>query len=157
VKIITVRLREAPRRLRTRRLRSYVSILAIYSLVCNLFMNLPAGSISTISRPTGNPLLIGMVSSSISPRLAFCPCQSLCRRAPEREAVRSVFAAPACSCLASARDRRVYQPRCRCQWLKVGSASGYRCSCAGDTSCASAAACVAALEAAVACPSHRAF
>lgn len=117
----------------------------------NFSMNLPAGSISAISPPTGSPLPIGTVNSSTSPRPAFCLCRSLCRRDPEREAARSAFAGPACSCLASARDRRVY----RCCWSRPGSGSGYRRLCAGGTDCASAAACVAAPEAAAACPSLR--
>lgn len=115
-------------------------------------MNLPAGSILAISLPTGNPLPSGTVDSSTSPRLAFYLCRSLCRRVPEREAAKSVYVVPACSCLASVRDRHVYW--C-CRWWKLESGSDYHRPCAGDTNYAFAAAYVAALEAAAACPSRR--
>lgn len=125
--------------------------LSIFTSV-TFFMNLPAGSILATFPPTDSPLLSGTVDSSTSPRLAFYLCRSLCLRVPEREAAKSVYAVPACSYLASVRDRHVYW--C-CRWWKLGSGSDYRRPCAGDTSYAFAAAYVAALEAAIACPSRR--
>lgn len=128
------------------------SILYFFFLHGNFFMNLPAGSILAISPPIDSPLPIGMVDSSTSPRPAFCLYRSPCR-VPEREAAKSAFVAPACSYLASARDRYVY---CRCWWSKPGSESDYHHLCSGDTNYAFVAAYVAALEAAAACPSRRA-
>lgn len=132
---------------------SFVNLpdLSIFTSV-TFFMNLPAGSILATSPPTGNPLPSGTVDSSTSPRLAFYLYRSLCRRVPEREAAKSVYVVPACSCLASVRDRHVYW--CCRRW-KLGSGSDYRRPCAGDINYAFAAAYVAALEAAAVYPSRR--
>lgn len=116
-------------------------------------MNLPVGSISVISPPTGSQLPIGTVGSSIFPHLAFCLCRSLCRRAPEREAAISAFAVLAYNCLASVRGRRVCWYR---QWLKLESASGYHRLCVDDINCASAVAYVAVLKAVAVCRNHHA-
>lgn len=125
---------------------------SIYFYFSNFFMNLPAGSILVISPPTGNLLPSGTVDSSTSPHLAFYLCRSFCLRVPEKEAAKSVYVVPACSCLASVRDRHVYW--C-CRGWKLESGSDYRLPCAGDTSYVFAAAYVAALEAAAACLSRR--
>lgn len=81
--------------------------LSFLYLHCKFFMNLPVGSILATSLLTDSLLPIGKVDSSTFPRLVSCFYRSLCRHVPEKEAARSGFVAPACSCLVSVRDRRV--------------------------------------------------